>query len=80
MYEGGALVMAARLDGHFTVAKAVIVRLRLLRLRLTNVAQGGCVVIEVYETGGSKLIAAVEPNTEIEAMAALKTNVGLKLC
>ena len=27
-----------------------------------------------------KLIAAVESNTEIEAMAALKTNVGLKLC
>ena len=27
-----------------------------------------------------KLIAAVEPNTEIEVMAALKTNVGLKLC
>ena len=27
-----------------------------------------------------KLIAAVEPNTEIEAMVALKTNVGLKLC
>ena len=43
-------------------------------------AQGGCEVIEVYETGRSKLKAAVEPNTEIEAIAALKTNVGLKLC
>ena len=51
MCEGGVLAMAARLDDHFTVAKAVIVRLRLLRLRLTNVAQGGCEVIEVHETG-----------------------------
>ena len=51
MCEGGALSMAAKLDDHFTVANAVIVRLRLLRLRLTNVAQGGCEVIEVHETG-----------------------------
>ena len=51
MCEGGVLTMAARLDDHFTVAKAVIVRLRLLRLRLTDVAQGGCEVIEVYENG-----------------------------
>ena len=51
MCEGGVLAMAARCDDHFTVAKAVIVRLRLLRLRLTNVAQGACEVIEVYETG-----------------------------